>query len=69
MTEASRARRLGDVAANDQQWWLWGGPGKRAARAGAALCRHARPAGRVGTQLKNELWEAAFATLTSSADQ
>jgi hypothetical protein len=28
MTEPSRARRLGDVAANDQQWWLWGGPGK-----------------------------------------
>ena len=28
MTEASRARRLGDVAANDPRWWLWGGPGK-----------------------------------------
>ena len=28
MTEASRARRLGDVGANDPRWWRWGGPGK-----------------------------------------
>jgi deferrochelatase/peroxidase EfeB len=26
MTEASRARRLGDIEANDPKWWLWGGP-------------------------------------------
>ena len=44
MTEASRARRLGDVAANDPQWW----PRQAAARADARVRRHVRSARRMG---------------------
>src|ERR1700687_4928909 len=64
MTEASRARRLGDVAANDQHWWLWGGPGKRPH---VLVLLYAVTPDRLDEwekELKNELWEAAFATLT-----
>jgi len=64
MTEASRARRLGDVAANDRQWWRWGGPGKVPH---VLVLLYAVSAGRLDeweTALQDELWEAAFATLT-----
>ena len=64
MTEASRARRLGDVAANDQQWWLWGGPGKLPH---VLVLLYAVTPDRLDEweqELKDELWEAAFATLT-----
>ena len=64
MTEASRARRLGDVAANDQQWWLWGGAGKLPH---VLVLLYAATPDRLDEwekELKNELWEAAFATLT-----
>jgi deferrochelatase/peroxidase EfeB len=64
MTEASRARRLGDVAANDRQWWAWGGPGKEPH---VLVLLYAVSAGRLDeceAALKDELWEAAFATLT-----
>jgi len=65
MTEASRARRLGDVATNDQQWWLWGGRGKRPH---VLVLLYAVTPDRLDQweqALKNELWQAAFATLTS----
>lgn len=64
MTEASRARRLGDVAAHDRQWWLWGGPGKLPH---VLLLLYAVTPDRLDEweqELKNELWEGAFATLT-----
>jgi deferrochelatase/peroxidase EfeB len=65
MTEPSRARRLGDVAANDQQRWLWGGPGKRPH---VLVLLYAVTAGRLDEwehQLKDDRWEAGFAALTS----
>ena len=64
MTEPSRARRLGDVGANDQRWWLWGGPGKLPH---VLVLLYAATPDRLDEwekELKNELWEAAFATLT-----
>ena len=64
MTEPSRARRLGDVAANDRQWWLWGGPGKLPH---LLVLLYAVTPDRLDEwerELKNERWEAAFATLT-----
>jgi len=64
MTEASRARRLGDVAANDPQWWPWGGRGKLPH---VLVLLYAVTPDRLDEwekELKNELWEAAFATLT-----
>ena len=63
MTEPSRARRLGDVAANDQHWWLWGGPGKLPH---VLVLLYADTPDRLDEwekELKDELWEAAFATL------
>ncbi len=64
MTEASRARRLGDIAANDPQWWLWGGPGKLPH---VLVLVYAVTSDRLDEwerELKNETWEAAFSTLT-----
>ena len=64
MTEASRARRLGDVAANDRQWWLWGGPGKVPH---VLVLLYADSAGRLDEferGLKNPQWETAFAAVT-----
>ena len=64
MTEPSRARRLGDVAANDQQWWLWGGPGRLPH---VLVLLYAVSPDRLDEWekgLKNERWEAAFKTLT-----
>jgi deferrochelatase/peroxidase EfeB len=64
MTEPSRARRLGDVAANDRQWWLWGGPGRLPH---VLLMLYAVSPVRLDEWekgLKNERWEAAFATVT-----
>jgi hypothetical protein len=64
MTEASRARRLGDVAANDRQWWLWGGPGKLPH---VLMLLYAVTPDRLDQwerELKNERWKAGFSTLT-----
>ncbi len=64
MTEPSRARRLGDVGANDQQWWLWGGLGKLPH---VLLLLYAATPDRLDEwerELKNAPWETAFAPLT-----
>jgi deferrochelatase/peroxidase EfeB len=63
MTEPSRARRLGDVAANDPQGWCWGGPGKRPH---VLLLIYAVTPGRLDEweqTLKDERWDAGFAPL------
>ncbi len=64
MTEASRARRLGDVAANDQQWWQWGGPGRLPH---VLMLLYAVTPDRLDqweSELKNDRWQAGFSTLT-----
>jgi deferrochelatase/peroxidase EfeB len=65
MTEPSRARRLGDVAANDQRWWLWGGPGKLPH---VLVLLYAVSPDRLDEweqRVKNPQWEAAFETIAS----
>jgi deferrochelatase/peroxidase EfeB len=64
MNEPSRARRLGDVAANDQQWWHWGGTGKLPH---VLVLVYAITSDRLDEwegQLKDERWNAGFVTLT-----
>ena len=64
MTEASRARRLGDIAANDPRRWLWGGSGRLPH---VLVLIYAITADRLDQwekELTNEQWEAGFATLT-----
>ena len=65
MTEASRARRLGDVGPNDPRVVALGRPRQAAARADADLRAHAGRLDEWERELKDERWQAGFATLTS----
>jgi deferrochelatase/peroxidase EfeB len=65
MAEASRARRLGDVAANDPQWWLWGGPGKMPHVLVLLYAVTQDRLDRWERELKDRSWESAFSTLAS----
>jgi deferrochelatase/peroxidase EfeB len=64
MAEASRARRLGDVAANDPQWWEWGGPGKLPHVLVLVYAVTQERLARWETELKSQSWENAFSTIT-----
>ena len=60
MTEANRARRLGDVGANAPARWEWGGADGRAPSAGDVLCRS--PAARLASsqRARRRAWHDAF---------
>jgi hypothetical protein len=64
MTEASRARRLGDVEGNGHHRWSWGGPGNLPH---VLVLLYAVTPERLDSwerELKDERWAAGFATLT-----
>jgi len=64
MTEKSRARRLGDVGANAPERWDWGATDRQPH---VLLMVYARKGGLDSFEgkLKDEKWDAAFATITS----
>ena len=65
MAEASRARRLGDTGPNDPGDWRWGGPGRLP---DVLMLIYALTPGGLDDweyELKDERWQAGFATLTS----
>src|SRR5262245_46762500 len=65
MAEASRARRLGDVAANDPRCWLWGGPGKLPHILVLVYAITEDRLDRWEKELKGQGWDGAFSTLAS----
>src|SRR5262245_33141735 len=64
MTEASRARRLGDVEENDPKWWAWGGPGQVPDVLVMLYAVSPQRLDEWETELNNSAWNTAFRPLT-----
>jgi len=67
MNEPSRSRRLGDVGANDPQWWRWGGSGEKKIPH-VLVMTYATTDERLAqfeAEVMDSDWKSGFATLTS----
>jgi deferrochelatase/peroxidase EfeB len=63
MAESNRARRLGDIAANDPADWLWGGSAMPAPHLLVMLYAKAGDLARWQTEAEGRFWAAAFSSL------